>query len=140
MTPMIDVVFLLLIYFMVATDFVVTEEIYRLDLPQRLGSGAPDDPFELERDPVRIGVHTTGPEPEDYALDLAGPWPQPTTFEELLAFLQRNLIRDEGSGLFPRDHPILVAPDPDTGWEHAVEAFSTAVRAGYVNVQFVPTS
>ena len=35
LTAMIDVVFLLLIYFMVATEFKAGEEIFRLDLPER---------------------------------------------------------------------------------------------------------
>ncbi|MHC4614422.1 MAG: ExbD/TolR family protein, partial [Planctomycetota bacterium] len=33
LTAMIDVVFLLLVYFMAATEFKLGEEIYRLDLP-----------------------------------------------------------------------------------------------------------
>ncbi|MHC4710088.1 MAG: ExbD/TolR family protein, partial [Planctomycetota bacterium] len=48
---MIDVVFLLLVYFMAATEFKLGEEIYRLDLPRR---GAPADPFVLPRDPLHI--------------------------------------------------------------------------------------
>ena len=35
LASMIDVVFLLLIYFMVATDFRPGEQVFRLDLPQR---------------------------------------------------------------------------------------------------------
>ena len=52
LTPMIDVVFQLLIYFMAATEFRLGEEIYRTDLPQRSSSS---DPFDLPRDPLRIG-------------------------------------------------------------------------------------
>ena len=39
LTSMIDVVFLLLVYFMVATEFKRAEVIERLDLPNRLGAG-----------------------------------------------------------------------------------------------------
>ncbi|MCZ6446340.1 MAG: biopolymer transporter ExbD, partial [Planctomycetota bacterium] len=42
-TAMIDIVFLLLIYFLAATEFKLGEEVYRLDLPQR---GLAADPFE----------------------------------------------------------------------------------------------
>jgi len=55
---MIDVVFLLLIYFMTATEFTLGEEIYRMDLPQRLPAAQVLDPFELDEDPLRIAVAT----------------------------------------------------------------------------------
>ena len=57
LTAMIDVVFLLLVYFMAATEFKLGEEIYRLDLPQR---GRASEPFELPRDPLRVVVASTG--------------------------------------------------------------------------------
>lgn len=140
MTPMIDVVFLLLIYFLLATDFVINEEVYQLDLPPRPAAGTPTDPFELEDEPLRVSVVTTGAGPGDYSLTLSAPWPQPATFEDLYTFLRQSLIVDRGAGLFAADHPVLVAPAPDAAWEHTVEAFSAAVRAGYRNVQFVPSS
>ena len=37
-TPMIDVVFQLLIYFLVATNFALGEQVFRLDLPDRSGA------------------------------------------------------------------------------------------------------
>ena len=136
---MIDVVFLLLIDFMVTTDYVATEEVYQLDLPERAGAGAPEDPFRLDPDPLRVLVRSTGPESEQYTVQLVGPWPQPETFDALHSFLRSSLVVQAGSGLFPAEHPILIEPDAETAWEHAVEAFSSAVRAGYRNVQFVPT-
>ncbi|MCH2149151.1 MAG: biopolymer transporter ExbD, partial [Phycisphaerales bacterium] len=51
LTSMIDVVFLLLVYFLVATDFKQSEEIYRLDLPERR-EGMALDPFELDDEPL----------------------------------------------------------------------------------------
>ena len=55
LTSMIDVVFLLLVYFMVATEFKRAEVIERLDLPNRLGAGVAD-PFEVPDHPVIITV------------------------------------------------------------------------------------
>ena len=37
MTPMIDVVFQLLIYFLLGTSFAVGEQTFRMDLPDRSG-------------------------------------------------------------------------------------------------------
>ena len=67
LTSMIDVVFLLLIYFMVATDFKQAEEVYRLDLPERI-EGMSIDPFQLDDEPLRIMVRSTGPGDEDYRI------------------------------------------------------------------------
>ncbi|MEC8115202.1 MAG: biopolymer transporter ExbD, partial [Planctomycetota bacterium] len=55
LTSMIDVVFLLLVYFMVATEFKRAEVVERLDLPNRLGAGVAD-PFEVPDHPVVITV------------------------------------------------------------------------------------
>jgi biopolymer transport protein ExbD len=133
LTAMIDVVFLLLIYFMAATEFKLGEEIYRLDLPQR---GAPADPFVLPREPLRIVLTSTGPA---CLIRLAGPYAQPAGFDELYGFLRENR-RAAGvvGGLFEADHPIIIEPTATTRWEHAMEAFNAAVRARYTNVTFAP--
>lgn len=132
LTAMIDVVFLLLVYFMAATEFKLGEEIYRLDLPER---SAAADPFELPRDPLRIGIASTGP--GAYAIRLSGAAPQPDSFEALHEFLVANR-RTPGTlgGLFEPDHPIVVEPTGPTRWEHAMEAFSAAARARYTNITF----
>lgn len=133
LTAMIDVVFLLLIYFMAATEFKQGEEIYRLDLPRR---GAPADPFVLPRDPLRIVLASTGPV---CRIRLPGPYAQPASFQALHGFLVENR-RTAGTvgGLFEADHPIIIEPTGTTRWEHAMEAFNAAVRARYTNVTFAP--
>ncbi len=134
---MIDVVFLLLIYFMTATDFKLGEEIYRLDLPQRLPSAQVLDPFELDEDPLRISVATTGLDEDNYRIQLSGPYAQPITFEELFRFLeQRRISLHAPGGLFLPDHPIIVEPSRTTRWEHAMQAFNAAARARYTNLTF----
>jgi biopolymer transport protein ExbD len=136
LTAMIDVVFLLLVYFMAATEFKLGEEIYRLDLPQR---GASADPFDLPRDPLRVAVASTGPRagPASYVIRIPGAHTQPQTFEELYEFLhQSRRSRAAVGGLFEPDHPIVIEPAGTTRWEHAMEAFNAAARARYTNVTF----
>ncbi len=133
LTAMIDVVFLLLIYFMVATEFKLGEEIYRLDLPRR---SLQADPFELPRDPLRIAVASTG-SGAGYLIRVEGAAAQPANFQELFVFLARNQRSAAAvGGLFDPDHPIIIEPGAATRWEHAVEAFNAAVRARYTNVKF----
>lgn len=135
LTSMIDVVFLLLVYFMAATEFKLGEEIYRLDLPDR---GRAADPFELPRDPLRVVVTTVGG--SAYVLRLSGPQtagPRPATFEELYDYLDGRRRSDHAAGgVFEADHPIVVAPTGRTSWEHAMGAFNAVVRARYSNITF----
>ncbi len=134
LTAMIDVVFLLLVYFMTATEFKLGEEVYRLDLPKR---GAAD-PFALPREPLRIGV-ASSPDAGSYVLRLSGVTEQPSTFQDLFEFLRQSQ-RTTGAlgGLFEPDHPILIEPASNARWEHAMEAFNAAARARYTNVTFAP--
>lgn len=137
LTPMIDVVFQLLIYFLVATEFKLNEEVYRLDLPQQLQSDQQLDPFQLDDQPLRITVASTGPGGGSYILRADGPFPQPSTFDELHQILRDRQINEQTSGgLFLPEHPIIIEPARSAKWEHAVKAFNAAALARYTNVQF----
>jgi biopolymer transport protein ExbD len=136
---MIDVVFLLLVYFMVATEFRSGEEVYKLDLPDRSGA-ASVDPFELDEEPLRVEIRSRGPVGEGLSLSGAsisvpGPYPQPMDFLELGRMLA-DLRVGGATGLFPEDHPVLITATGDTRWQHALAAFNAAASAGYVNVSF----
>lgn len=134
---MIDVVFLLLIYFMTVTDFKLGEEIYRLDLPQRQPAAQVLDPFELDEEPLRITVRSSQIGDDGYSIELSGPYPPPATFEDLFHFLdERRISVHAPGGLFAPDHPIIVEPMRTTRWEHAMEAFNAAARARYTNLTF----
>ena len=136
LTSMIDVVFLLLVYFLVATDFTQSEEVYRLDLPERT-EGLTLDPFELDDEPVRIIVQGADGFDGDYRLQVDGPGAESIrTFELLYDYLAARRLDGMGGGLFADDHPLLVVPSSRTSWSHAVSAFNAAVRAGYVNISF----
>ncbi len=135
LTAMIDVVFLLLVYFIASTEFRLGEEIYRLDLPQR---GRPADPYELPREPIRLSVASIGDGPNAYVIRLEPAGHQPTDFQELYEHLARNRRDETGlGGLFEPDHPILIEPAGNTRWEHTMGAFNAAARARYTNITFV---
>lgn len=134
-TPMIDVVFLLLVYFIVTTPFQFGEEVYRMDLPQR-GPGEVD-PFDLADEPLRIAVDSAADDPDGYTLRIEGPFDQPQSFDDLRVFLDDRRIRPSTfDGLFAADHPIIIEPARTARWEHAVEAFNAAARARYTNITF----
>jgi len=128
--PMIDVVFLLLMYFMVATDFSPAEEVFRLDLPEH-AVGA-DDPLQLLDEPLRVRVVAAGAAGDQARVTIEGPWDVPRSAEGLRIFLTASLI--PSGTLFMSDHPIVIVPSPQVGWGHVVAAFNAAVGAGCTNV------
>lgn len=128
--PMIDVVFLLLMYFMVATDFSPAEEVFRLDLPEQ-ATGA-DDPLLLLEEPLRVRVVSAGAQGEDVRVTLEGPWDVAGPAERLRVFLIESLV--PRGNLFLSDHPIVIVPSPQVGWGHVVAVFNAAVAAGCTNV------
>lgn len=135
LTAMIDVTFLLLVYFMTATQFKLGEEVYRLDLPERGAAFQQSDPFELDEEPLRIFVATIGQGLRSYSLRVEGPYRQPRTFEDLHDFLrQRRIDELAPGGLFEPDHPIIIQPTRTAAWQHAMAAFNAAARARFTNV------
>lgn len=137
LVAMIDVVFLLLIYFLTVTDFKLGEEIYRMDLPQRQPSAQLADPFELDEDPLRIFIDSAGGDYDQYVISLSGPYESPATFEDLYDFLHQKQISEVTTGgFFAANHPIIVQPERNVRWEHAIEAFNAAAKARYTNVTF----
>lgn len=146
LTSMIDVVFLLLVYFMVATEFKRAEVIERLDLPNRLGAGVAD-PFEVPDHPVVITVLSQDTNSgrstvaAGFTIGIEGPFPQPTTLESLTDLLsERRMGGTGGRGLWPDDHPIVLQPAAGTDWEHVVRAFDATARAGYNNISLNPNA
>ena len=131
LTSMIDVIFLLLIYFMCNTDFKVTEEIYRLDLPPR---GHQGDPFTLQQEPLIISVTSAD---SVYKIRLLGA--RLEKFEDLYALLDdQRITKSTVGGLYEADYPIIIEPGRTTTWEHTMDAFNAAARARYTNISFRP--
>ena len=135
LTPMIDVVFQLLIYFLLATNFALGEQVFRMDLPERGGTALVQDPFDMPEEPLRIRVLSTAPSRETLSVSLPPQYPRPEDLEDLELFLQENRSGDT-IGLFLSDHPIRIVPAPDTRWEHVVDVFNAVIRAGYRTVHF----
>ncbi len=135
LTPMIDVVFQLLIYFLLATNFALGEQVFRMDLPERGGSSMIDDPFDIPEEPLRIRVLSTAPDRQTLSINLQSQYPQPSDLSGLERFLRDNRSGAE-IGLFLEDHPIRIVPAPDTRWAHVVDVFNAVIRTGYRSVHF----
>ena len=128
---MIDVVFLLLIYFMVATEFRSAEASFPMDLPEKGRNAA----LVLDDEPLVVLVESSGIMPGDVRVQLEGPWKSIHSLLELKNFLRANRADGVGSGgLFTPTHPIIVRPNNETRWEHAMAAYNTLVEARYTNI------
>lgn len=133
MASLIDVVFLLMIYFMLITEFRRPEESFGLDVPQRMESGAGGDPFELPKRPVVIEVHSFGDAPGDYVLQSDEPGlGDASTYSGLFRMATEKRDRGELSS----DQEFVVRAAVDARWEHALGAFNAVRRAGFTDVRF----
>ena len=138
LTSMIDVVFLLLIYFIVATEFKISEAAFAMDLPERINQSS----ILFDNEPLIILVDSVGDKKHDLRMSLLAPWDDVQTPEELRMFLHRNVADGfEKQGYFTLDHPIVLRPKKDAHWEHVLAVYNAVVRAAYTNITLdEPTS
>ena len=129
MTSMIDVVFQLLIYFIITSNFVPGEGILQATMPQ--GTGAAPDVERLQQ-PIKILVSSRGE--TGYRLDVDKSATAPSTFGDLGKMLEG--MREDKGGTFAADNPIIIQPTGDVRWQHVVNAFNAAVRARFSNIAF----
>ena len=122
LTPMIDVTFQLLLFFLLTCEFREMEGFIPGSLPSR--SGRIDD---LE--PVKVTLHRSAAGTAYYRLDgstgmIGGP-------ERLYrALMNRQAV------LGTADAPVLIEPRADVPWQYVVEAFNQAKRARYTKIGF----
>lgn len=113
LTSLIDVVLLLLIFFMVSTTF-VDEARIRLQLPQASNSPAPDQ----KKDPIEIGVTSTG----EYRVN------GQTLINTSPATLTAAISKVAGER---RDLPVTIRADARATHQSVVTAMDVLGRLGF---------
>ncbi len=135
LTSMIDVIFLLLIYFVVTASFVENEGVLIAKLPQ--GSGPSSPPPELPPSNIDITLSsydTTGCRIEVGTMTV-------NSFKELtvhLMAIQNNPAKGR-NGHQDIDSPIIIRPAGEVRWNHVVNAFNSGLSSGYTNISFAQT-
>lgn len=122
LTPLIDVVFLLLVFFMLASTL-VGERTLELEVTRAapgLGTGREDDPLEPLGGDDRIRIVLAA----DGRLSLAG---APVELADLAAAVRRALDADGERGL-------RIVPDPDANLQRIVDVLERAQSAGASDV------
>lgn len=139
LSAMIDVIFLLLIYFVSTVNFTPDEGVLTAKLPQ--GTGQPTTDLTPPQRPLNILLTAAGE--TDCRIRIEG-YPQtPTNFTELATFLiklQYDPEQGMRSGAFKPDSPVIIRPDESVRWQHVANAFNAAVRARYTNINFAQVS
>jgi biopolymer transport protein ExbD len=116
LTPLIDVVFLLLIFFMVSTSF--TKETHlKVDLPQAEGAPSSDQPDQIE---ILIAVDGS------YAVN--GRALVNTRLETLKTALENTA---NGNTKLP----LIITADAKTAHQYVVQAMDVAGQLGFVNLR-----
>lgn len=135
LTSMMDVVFQLLIFFILTANFAVDEGILPADLPQ----GTPPVPIDVKPPdpPLKIVLQTVN-------VDGVSIWVEGSNtitsgdFNELFSRLNgwRFDSQTNPNGLYKADNPVVIKPMTDVRWGFVVDTFNAAVRAKYTNVSF----
>jgi biopolymer transport protein ExbD len=128
LAPMIDVTFLLLIFFSVTTTFKRAEGYFASKLPRDAGRVS----VALPISPVIVRLEQYGPGPGDYRLKVDNFLNAPATFDELAEFLAQ--VQDNPG--FSDETPVVIAAEADVVWDHVVSAWNAAIRAECKNISF----
>jgi len=125
LTPMIDVTFQLLLFFILTFTFKQTEGLIPGTLPQ--GDMQPKEVVELEK-PIHILVKFASGQPKTPIYEIKGMSRSIKEAGALYQYLVNEKQRVERA--------VVIQPWPRARWEHAVEAFNQAVRAQYTKIGF----
>lgn len=128
LAPMIDVTFLLLIFFLVTTTFERAEGLLTSNLPDVAGTQAVPLPIS----PLVVRLAPTGPRHEDYTISIDSFENVPQRFRALPEFLRR--IQDQPG--FDKQTPVVIVADQDVRWDHLVGCWNAALRAGCERIAF----
>lgn len=128
LAPMIDVTFLLLIFFSVTTTFKRAEGYLGARLPTDAGRPT----VALPISPVVVRVQQFGTGPDEYRLRIDQFVDAPATFGDLT-----RMLKDiQGNPGFDETTPVVIAAEPEVAWDHVVNCWNAALRAGCKNIAF----
>lgn len=128
LAPMIDVTFLLLIFFLVTTTFERAEGVLASNVPRTSSSQT----VALPISPIVVRVNQTGPNHEDFSIRVDKLQNQPATFDALTNLL-RELQQRPG---FDTQTPVIIVAADDLRWDHVVGGWNAALRAGCERIAF----
>ncbi len=121
--PMVDVVFVLLLFFMASAGSQIVPKELTINLPSGRSEGRPGPPPT----PLIIDIYPDGKiqmNSKVYDNNFSRELP------ELLAKLKENIDKFGGTD------PVIIRPDPQTRQERIIDVLNTAAAAGVKNLTF----
>jgi len=127
LTPMIDVVFQLLLFFLLACTFRIDEGLIPANLPDLSGYTKPTAWGE----PIQINVY---PHPDPKVLDEAEFRIEGTTrkFDDAAGLY--GYLGKRAENEYPEKVPVVIRPMGKVRWEYVVNPFNQALVAGYKRI------
>lgn len=129
LTSMIDVIFQLLIYFVITANFQIDEGTILATLP----GNASDSPKTDDLDPPVVIELTSGDDGVTYTLTVDGQRLDGVT--ELHGYLSGQV----SGGRIAIDDQVQIKPQGVVRWQHVVNVFNACVRAELEQVGFAPS-
>ena len=126
--PMIDVTFLLLIFFLVTTSFERAEGLLTGKMPADSSAAA----VPLPLSPIVIRLTQTGPGHDDFTIYVQSFDVSPAGFDELVGAL-RQIHERPG---FDTETPVVIIAEDNVKWDHVVGCWNAALRADCERVAF----
>jgi biopolymer transport protein ExbD len=129
--PMIDMSFLLLVFFIATTRFSQPEGVLSSRMPA-YGAGGGGPVVALPLSPLVVHLSRAGPGAADCSVRVDRFENAPNDLSRLTGFLAQ-LLREPG---FDMDNPVIIVADDDVCWDHVVNCWNAALRAGCKNIAF----
>ncbi len=130
--PLVDVTFLLMIFFVIAGSLQTWEGVLGSRMLPAVGGAGGAKVAPLPLSPIVVRLTREGASNAEYAIRLDVPSGLLHSFNELAERLA-DLRQCPG---FDAETPIVFVVDDDLDWDHAVNGWNAAVRAGYKKLGF----
>ena len=135
LTSMLDVCFLLLVFFALTASFAIDEGVLSTELPDEGRGVSVDAPPPIE--PIRIVLHPK--DVDDVRIEVQAVHSQgPANSERLYLMLDSWRFNPEtGAGLFDASNPVVIRVNGEVRWQHVVDVYNAVLRAQYTSVGII---
>ncbi|MDD4890097.1 MAG: biopolymer transporter ExbD [Phycisphaerae bacterium] len=122
MTPLIDVLFMLMLFFLLGTRFAASEGALASKMPQ-LGTGGPAP----AQPPININIAESGGSPQVMVNS------RPTEIKEVYRAMKD--IRDASGGT-AQASKVFIKPEKNVSWNYVLQVYNSVKRAGFEEVNW----
>ena len=132
LTPMIDVVFQLLLFFLLGCRFIQEEGQIHANLPNLSGEPAPS----LKKDPIKIQLSPVGDNDEGVRFEISGLHNEAVGDVSEVYDRLRLIKQKVDSQSVESEIPVIITPRGRVRWKFVVGALNQAIAAKYKSVSF----